>query len=74
MSKQKQVDVFVNDKGQPQHLAVQNEHAKVDQPKYRTVCGAPNNGGEVKQMSPHDVQVGCGDCNEQFKMWKEVNG
>lgn len=72
MSK-KQVEVFVNDKGQPQHLAVQDEHGKADQPSYRTVCGAPNGGGEVKEMSPNDVHLGCGNCDEQFKMWKEVH-
>lgn len=75
------VEVFVNEQGQPQHLAVLDErktyelrNGKRDGPtSYRSLCGADTTGQEHKQLPPSDVKVNCDNCNKQLKMWKEVH-
>ncbi len=73
----KEVDAFVGANGQPQHLAVQDEkrsYGTVEStPTYRPVCGGDTNGQTVGKVSGGDAKFACGDCAEQFKMWKEVN-
>ncbi len=64
----KKVDVFVDDKGQPQHLAVKEERSG----KYRAVCGANITVQEVKSLQPSDVKTKCADCYSQLKMWIDV--
>lgn len=70
----KQVEVYVNDKGQPQHLAVLNEKSPITSVSdYRTVCGEPSGGMEVKALPPDDVHIHCPDCEGQLEMWKEIH-
>ena len=69
----KKIEVFVSPTGQPQHLAVRNEHGK-GASAHRAVCGADTTGQTVHEIPPSDAKLACDDCTEQFKLWKEVHG
>lgn len=65
------VDVYVNEQKQAQHLAVQNEHATEMQ--FRSLCGASVAGLETAQVNPSAVKVACKECEHQRQMWVEVH-
>lgn len=68
----KQVEVFVDQDGKPQHLAVVNERQPFDKTQqYRTVCGS-SGGIEVKKMNTSDVKLSCDDCKNQLELLKEI--
>lgn len=76
--KNKEVEVFVGPTGQPQHLAVLNEHKHYfpvgAEASHRAVCGGDTSGQTVAKVPASDAKFACQDCAEQFKLWKEVQG
>jgi hypothetical protein len=74
----KQVDVYVDDHGQAQHLAVMKEQkhylsVSETETEYRSLCGSNVTGLVVAQKNPGDVNMNCNDCRSQLNIWKEVN-
>lgn len=69
---------FVAGNGQPQHLAVLNEHKHYlpagAEPDYRPVCGGSAAGQTLQDLPVGgDTKFACSDCEAQFKMWKDVH-
>lgn len=68
------MNVFVDERGRPRHLAVLIERPQDRKGlQYRSLCGEDFQQMEVRDMPPSDVRTGCKTCDEQADMWREVH-
>jgi hypothetical protein len=69
------IEVFVDENNQPQHIAVLNEHKRCfdNEPTHRAVCGSDASTLSVRKRTYYGMKLPCHDCQEQLKMWLDVN-
>lgn len=72
-----EIEVYVDENGRPQHLAVMNEHKHYlpggSEPLHRAVCGSDTVGMSVEKKIHNDVKLPCHDCQEQLQMWRHIH-
>lgn len=70
-----QVDVFVNDNGQPQHLAVLDEQKTFTSGEmhHRPVCGSNPGTMKVGKAETKEMKLDCKDCEAQVDLLNDLD-